>query len=56
MLCKQDNHLFRRSTRSAYEVLLQRGEFADEVVLLAQSKLLPVMLSEFMWKWLVLWG
>jgi len=38
MLCKQDNHLFRRSTRNADEVLLKKGEFADDVVLLARSR------------------
>ena len=38
ILCKQDNRLFRSSTRNAREVLLQKGEFADDVVLLACSR------------------
>ena len=30
LLYKQDNQLFRRSTRSTIEVLLQKGEYADD--------------------------
>ena len=38
LLCKLDNRLFRKSTRNAREALLQKGEFADDVVLLACSR------------------
>ena len=38
LLYKQGNRLFRRLTRNANEVLLQKGEFFDDVVLLARSR------------------
>ena len=36
ILYKLDQHLFRRSTRSASETCLLKGECADDVVLIAQ--------------------
>ena len=38
ILYKLDQHLFRRSTRGASEACLLKGEFADDVVLMAQSR------------------
>ena len=38
ILYKLDQHLFRRSTRGASEPCLLKGEFADDVVLMAQSR------------------
>ncbi len=38
ILYKLDQHLFRRSTQKASEICLREGEFADDVVLMAQSK------------------
>ena len=35
---KQDGLLFRRSTRYANRTLMYKGEFADDVVLLARSR------------------
>ena len=35
---KQDGLLFWRSIRNAQETMLYKGEFADDVVLLAQSR------------------
>jgi len=50
MLHKQDNQLFLRSSRNANQVLLQKRELADDVVLLACQEMLHALLSEFMWK------
>ena len=38
ILYKLDQHLFRRSTRKASEACLLKGEFADDVVLMAHSR------------------
>ena len=38
ILYKLDQHLFRRSTRKASEACLLKGEFADDVVLMARSR------------------
>ena len=38
MLYKLDQQLFRRSTRGASEVLVHKGEFADDMVLWASSR------------------
>ena len=38
ILYKLDQQLFRRSTRKASELYLHKGEFADDVVLMARSK------------------
>ena len=38
LLYKLDEQLFRRSTRRTSEVLVPKGEFADDVVLLASSR------------------
>ena len=38
ILYKLDQHLFRRSTRKASEACLLKGEFADDVVLMACSR------------------
>ena len=54
LLYKQGNRLFRRLTRNANEVLLQKGEFVDDVVLLLAQEMLHVLLSEFMSRWQVL--
>ena len=35
---KQDSWLFRRLTRNAIETLLNKGKFADDVVLFAYSR------------------
>ena len=37
-LYKLDQHLFRRSTRNACETTMRRGEFADDVVLMASTR------------------
>ena len=37
ILCKFDQQLFRRSTKNACKKLLEKGEFADNVVLLAST-------------------
>ena len=56
LLCKHDNRLFRRSTRSVREVLLQRGELADDVVLLACSRATVSAAIRIYVKVAVLWG
>ena len=38
ILYKLDQHLFRRSTRKASKACLLKGEFADDVVLMARSR------------------
>ena len=38
MLYKLDQHLFCRSTRNACEMIMRRGEFADDVVLMASTR------------------
>ena len=38
LLYKLDQQLFRRSTRGASEVTVNKGEFADDVVLVASTK------------------
>ena len=38
ILCKFDQQLFRRSTKNACKKLLEKGEFADDVVLLASTR------------------
>ncbi len=38
ILYKLDQHLFCRSTQKAREICLRKGEFADDVVLMPQSK------------------
>ena len=38
LLYKLDQHLFRKNTRNACEVLVSKGEFADDVVLLASTR------------------
>ena len=38
LLYKLDQQLFRRSTRGASEVTVDKGEFADDVVLVASTR------------------
>ena len=38
MLYKLDQQLFRRSTRGASKVTVDKGEFADDVVLVASTR------------------
>ena len=38
ILYKLDQQLFHRSTRNAHKMLFIKGEFADDVVLLAQMR------------------
>ena len=38
LLYKLDQQLFRKSTRGASEVTVNKGEFADDVVLVASTK------------------
>ena len=38
VLYKQDQQLFHRSTRNALEMLVSKGEFADDAILLASTR------------------
>ncbi len=48
ILYNLDQYLFRRSTQKAREICLRKGEFADDVVLMAQSKEAAATLRVYM--------